>query len=69
MPEKNQNSYIRADDNRIINEACIRWAKKIDECIEICTKSDGCNSLRGNLHRVCKSNNSESYERMIKFFE
>jgi hypothetical protein len=67
--ENNKVSYIKADDNRIINEACIRWAKKMDECIMVCTKSDGCSEYRRNLHRICKTNNPESYNKMIKFFE
>jgi hypothetical protein len=61
--------WCKADDNKIINEACIRWAKKMDECIMVCTKSDGCSEYRRNLHSICKINNPESYNKMIKLFE
>jgi hypothetical protein len=65
--KNNQVSYIKADDNKIINEKCIKWVKKISECLEVCVKSDGC---RGGIdtHKICKLNNSESYEKLNKFF-
>ena len=25
--------YIKTDDNTILNEKCIRWVKKISECL------------------------------------
>ena len=31
--EKKEISYLKADDNKIINEKCIRWVKKIDQCL------------------------------------
>lgn len=52
--------YIKVDDNKIINERCIRWVKKIDECLEICTRNDGC-SVHANTHKLCKINNNDSY--------
>ena len=36
MP-KNSTSYIKTDDNRIINEKCIRWVKKMSDCLHLCT--------------------------------
>lgn len=54
-----QISYIKTDDNKLINEACIRWVKKIDECLEICTRADGCTNI--NTHRLCKLNNPDSF--------
>ena len=27
--ENNNVSYLRTDDNKIINESCIRWVKKM----------------------------------------
>ena len=35
-------TYIKTDDNKIINEKCIRWVKKMGDCLEVCTKMDGC---------------------------
>ena len=50
--------YLKTDDNRIINERYIRWVKKMSECLEVCTKSNGCDT--GNIHAIhtiCKINN------------
>ena len=38
----NKNNYIKVDDNRVINEKYIRWVKKMDECLAVCAKNDGC---------------------------
>ena len=37
------NSYIKADHNKIINEKSIIWVKKMNGCLEVCTKTTGCN--------------------------
>jgi hypothetical protein len=34
--------FLKTDDNKIINQADIKWVKKMDECLEVCTKYDGC---------------------------
>jgi len=60
-------SYIKVDDNKIINETAIRWVKKMDECLYICAKSTGCSQEQ--THKLCKINNMESYDKMNKFFE
>jgi len=44
--EEYKKSYIKVDNNKVINENCIRWIKKIDECLEVCIKLNGC---YGNL--------------------
>jgi hypothetical protein len=62
-------SYIKADDNKIINESQIRWVKKMSECLEVCTRSNGCGIGNGNTHKICKINNSESYNKLNKHFE
>jgi hypothetical protein len=62
-----ENSYIKTDDNKIINEKCIRWVKKMDECLEVCTRTDGCKAGL-NTHKICKLNNSASYEKLNRFF-
>ena len=64
-----QISYIKTDDNKVINERQIRWIKKLNECLEICTKSNGCTLLGGNTHRVCKINSYESYTKLNRHFE
>ena len=54
-----ENTYIKVDDNKIINTTYIRWVKQMDECLYACTKSDGCDIY--NTHRVCKLSNPDSY--------
>ena len=61
-------SYLKADDNKIINEKCIRWVKKIDQCLHVCNKSEGCDVGIGT-HKICKSNNPDSYDKLNKHFE
>ena len=64
----NSNSFIKADDNKIINENCIRWVQKINDCLEVCTKSSGCNRKNNDTHKICKINNPESYAKLNPFF-
>ena len=64
---QNNNSYIKTDDNKIINEKQIRWIQKIDECLYICTRSNGC-ILRENTNKLCKVNNFDSYTKLNKLF-
>jgi len=66
--ENNTNLYIKVDNSKIINEKCIRWIKKIDDCLQICTKSTGCYS-NIDTHKICKENNIDSYNKLNKFFE
>jgi hypothetical protein len=63
-----ENSYIKADDNTIINEKCIRWVKKMSECLEVCSVSTGCN-VKYNTLKICKVNNLDSYNKLNKYFE
>ncbi len=61
--------YIKTDDNKIINEQHIRWVKKLNECLEVCTKSIGCNVDSKDTHKICKLNNLNSYNKLNKHFE
>jgi hypothetical protein len=61
------NPYIKTDDNKVINELHIRWIKKINECLEVCTKSTGC-EYRVDTHSICKTNSLASYEKLNKLF-
>jgi hypothetical protein len=63
-----KDSYLKTDDNKILNVKHIRWVKKMDDCLEICTKSDGC-AVGKNTHRICKLNNVDSYNKLNKYFE
>ena len=63
-------SYIKADGNRIINEKYIRWVKKMDECLAVCAKFEGCDIEYGyDTHKICKINNPDSYNKLNKYFE
>ena len=63
-------SYIKTDKNLILNETCIRWVKKIDECLEVCAKSNGCfTTYYTDTHRVCKDISYDSYIKLNSHFE
>lgn len=64
-----ENTYIKVDNNKIINESCIRWIKKMDECLEICIKVHGCHGNLIDTHKICKINNYDSYTKLNKSFE
>ena len=67
-PNNNNITYIRGDDNVIINEMSIRWVKKMGQCLEVCTKQSGC-SAGYNTIQICKLNNLDSYNKLNKHFE
>lgn len=70
---ENTQVYIKTDDNKIINEKHIRWVKKFDDCLEVCTRSKGCGIKYGGgtsgTHRICKLNNVDSFNKLNKHFE
>jgi hypothetical protein len=66
--ENSQVSYLKTDNNKVINEKCIRWVKKMDECLEVCLKANGCFGS-GDIHRICKSTNLNSYKKLNRHFE
>ena len=67
--EKSVN-FIKTDNDTIINEKCIRWVKKMDQCLAVCSKPTGCNiNTMADTHKICKANNPESYEKLNKFFK
>lgn len=59
--EDNKNSYIQINENLIINERCIIWVRKMGNCLEICTKPNGC---YGITHKVCKLENPLGYTKL-----
>jgi hypothetical protein len=67
--ENTEPHFIKSDDNKIINVNCIRWVKKIDECLHVCNKQTGCSIHLTDVHKICKLNNPNSYERLNKYFE
>jgi hypothetical protein len=66
--ENDKVTYIKADGDKIINEKAILWIKKMDECLEVCTKSTGCNIRNNDTHRICKLNNHDSYDKLNSLF-
>ena len=66
--EQTNVSYIKLDANTMINENCIRWVKKMGDCLEVCAIPNGCN-LKYNLHSICKVDNLDSYNKLNKHFE
>lgn len=61
----NKIEFIKADDNKIINENCIKCVKKLDECLYICTKSTECDFYTNcSTHKICKLNNPNSYNKL-----
>ena len=67
MNNNNNMNYIKTDDNKIINEQHIRWVKKMNECLQVCTITVGCSNSQ--LHNICKINSSSSYSKLNKYFE
>lgn len=62
-----RDKFIKADNDKFINPLFVRWIKKADECFYICSKMDGCYDHQ--THKVCKSNNSTSYGKLLKMFK
>jgi len=61
--------YYKTDDNRIIHEKCIRWVKKMNDCLEVCIKTSGCSTLGEDTHKICKINTPDSYNKLNQHFE
>jgi hypothetical protein len=64
-------TFLKTDDNKVINEQSIRWIKKMNECLEVCTKTTGCRIfVEGSreTHRICKANSPESYHKLVQLF-
>ena len=64
---ENKDKYIKTDNDVILNEICIRWVKKIDECLHVCMKNNGCQSGI-DTHKICKANSPKSYLKLQHFF-
>lgn len=60
-------TFLKADDNTLINPKKILWIQKYKECIYVCTKSTGCSTL--TAHSICKHKTFDSYEALKQYFE
>jgi hypothetical protein len=67
--ENSKTSYLKTDENKIINEKCIVWVKKMSDCLEVCTKTTGCSEDNRATHRICKMYNLDSFNKLNKHFE
>jgi hypothetical protein len=65
----NKLEFIKTDDNAIVNVKFIRWVKQMNECMEICSKMDGCIAGNKSVLRVCKTNSPKSFDLLNKYFE
>jgi hypothetical protein len=61
-------TYLVGDDSIIINKKYIRWVKKMGDCLEVCTRTNGCNIQDNETHKICKINNLDSYQQLNKHF-
>jgi len=64
---KEIDSYVVTDDQFAINEKHIRWIKKMEDCLRICTKSNGCDVRMA--HTICKDKSPASYEKLNRLFK
>jgi hypothetical protein len=66
--ENAKTHFIKIDDNTIINEKGILWIKKMENCLEVCTKTTGC-KLGFDTHKICKFDTPDSYNNLNVLFE
>ena len=66
--ENNTTGYLKTDNNKVINEKSIVWIQKINDCLEVCTKSDGCVPKK-TTHRICKLYTPDSYNKLNSLFD
>ena len=64
----NSSSFLRTDNNAIIRENAILWVKKMDECLQICMKTNGCDGIK-DTHNICKIKNPTSYYKLNAHFQ
>lgn len=60
--------FIKADDNKVINAKAIVWIQKMDDCLEVCSKINGCELEKGT-NKICKFNTPDSYNKLNGLFE
>ena len=69
-----ENVYLQTDENKILHEKCIVWVRKMNECLEVCTKSTGCRKGESkwydvdDTHKICKKKSPQSYEKLNQHF-
>ena len=66
--EKEPISYISTDDGKIINERHIIWIKKMNNCLEICSKKFGCYG-KSDTDSVCREFSLKSFNKLNNNFK
>jgi hypothetical protein len=59
----NKTIYFKTDENTFLNEHCIRWVKKMNDCLEVCIKPSGCYPTK-DTHKICKAHNPDNYNKL-----
>lgn len=59
--------YIKVSNDKLINQNAITWIRRIEECMYICTRSDGCDLVK-STHKICKFDNPTGYNRVDNLF-
>ena len=58
--------YLKTDEDLILKKSCIVWAKQMEECFFVCTKSHGCSltfpDSLSDTHKICKNISPLSYD-------
>lgn len=65
----NNTSFIKTDDNKLINVQQIKWIKKMNDCLEVCIKSNRCNLKIGDTHTICKKYTPNSFNSFNQLFD
>ena len=65
--ENNISHFIKADDNKAINLQSVLWIKKMGDCLELCSKQNGCLGEK-DTHKICKFNTEDSFNKLQILF-
>ena len=57
--------YIKADQDKFINEKFIRWIQRFNDSMEVCVKFNGC-TIGVDTIRVSRVMHPESYARLTE---
>ena len=63
----NKPTFIISDSGIAINPNFIRWIKQVDNCMEICTRFDGC-MVGTNTIQVCENVNKINFDKIHSDF-
>jgi hypothetical protein len=67
-------SFIKMDNNIAVNKMYIRWIRKVNDCIEVCSKQTGCDMTKQNIInstdtlKICRVNNPENFDKLNQIF-